>query len=358
MKFAFTLFLCLSVSLLSAQAFRKYSNEFLSIGVDARAFAMGNSVVAHQRDVNSGYWNPAGLTGVEESWQGALMHAEYFQSIAAYDYAAFAMPLRNGSTIGIHALRFGVDDILNTTQLIDEQGNINYDRINKFSAADYALNLSYAGYFLNNKDISVGATAKLIYRNIGKFANSFGFGMDAGIQYQTQDNFFFGAMARDITTSFNVWSVNTNELNRLELDGDVLNEAPEENIEFTPPKLQVGIGKYVEFSDTFSATAELDLLFQFQNNNDLISARGLSMSPTFGFEVAYDKMIFLRGGVNNFQWETTINNERKLNFQPNIGIGFRYKGITIDYALTNIGSTGIALYSNIFSLKLDISQFR
>lgn len=44
-------------------------------------------------------------------------------------------------------------------------------------------------------------------------------------------------------------------------------------------------------------------------------------------------------------------------YNPNLGIGFKFRGIQIDYALTNIGSVGNALYSNIFSLKFDLSYF-
>ena len=69
----------LSISTVFFAQSRKYSNEFLSIGVDARSFAMGNSVVAHQKDVNSTYWNPAGLTNIQNRLQASLMHAEYFQ---------------------------------------------------------------------------------------------------------------------------------------------------------------------------------------------------------------------------------------------------------------------------------------
>ena len=132
----------LSISML-AQTSRKYSNEFLNIGVDAAALGMANAVVASSGDVHSGYWNPAGLLSLEDQQMG-LMHASYFANIANYDYAAFAMPLDQDRAIGISLIRFGVDNILNTTQLIDSQGNINYDNITLFSAADYALTFSFA----------------------------------------------------------------------------------------------------------------------------------------------------------------------------------------------------------------------
>jgi hypothetical protein len=48
------------------QTIRKYSNEFLNIGVDAAALGMSNAVTSQTSDVNSGYWNPAGLTEIKD----------------------------------------------------------------------------------------------------------------------------------------------------------------------------------------------------------------------------------------------------------------------------------------------------
>ena len=45
--------------------FRKYSNEFLNIGAGARGLGMGASVSASVNDGTAGYWNPAGLTNVQ-----------------------------------------------------------------------------------------------------------------------------------------------------------------------------------------------------------------------------------------------------------------------------------------------------
>jgi hypothetical protein len=55
--------------------------------------------------------------------------------------------------------------------------------------------------------------------------------------------------------------------------------------------------------------------------------------------------------VGNFQNIEQLDNTEKVGFQPNIGLGFKYKGIQIDYALTDLGNQSAALYSNIFSLK-------
>jgi hypothetical protein len=114
------LFIC---TIANSQSVRKYSNEFMNIGVDAAAFGMANAVTASSANVNSGYWNPAGLLALEDN-QFSLMHASYFSNIASYDYGAFAMPLDDRSAVAFSIIRFGVDDILNTTQLIYNQGNI------------------------------------------------------------------------------------------------------------------------------------------------------------------------------------------------------------------------------------------
>ena len=193
-----------------AQTIRKYSNEFLNIGVDAAALGMSNAVTAQSSDVNSGYWNPAGILQLEDK-QIALMHANYFANIAQYDYAGFAMPIDDRSAWGISLIRFGVDDILNTTQLIDSQGNIDYNRISLFSTADYGVTFSYARK-LPVEGFNYGVNAKIIRRVIGDFASSWGFGLDAGIQFSNDNGWAFGLMARDITTTFNSWAIDEDKL--------------------------------------------------------------------------------------------------------------------------------------------------
>ena len=188
---------------INSQTTRKYSNEFMNIGVDAAALGMSGAVSATTNDVNSGYWNPAGLVHVDDHAL-ALMHSSYFANIANYNYVGFAMPLDDRSVIGVSMIRFGVDDILDTTQLIDQQGNVNYDRINLFSAADYGFTLSYARK-LQISGLNYGVNAKIIRRLIGDFASSWGFGLDLGIQFESND-WKFGLMARDITTTFNSWT--------------------------------------------------------------------------------------------------------------------------------------------------------
>lgn len=338
-----------------SQTTRSYSNEFMNIGVDAAALAMSGSVTATSNDVNSGYWNPAGLVHLEDNAL-ALMHSSYFANIANYNYIAFGMPLDDRSAVGISVIRFGVDDILDTTKLIDQQGNINYDRINLFSAVDYGITFSYARK-LPIPGLNYGVNAKIIRRIIGDFASSWGFGLDFGIQFE-KNNWQFGLMARDITTTFNSWTFEEDRLQDIQNAISGQNQEEPEATEITLPKLQFGVAKRLIFDYDYSLKAEVDLIVRFEENNDLISTSFASINPALGFEFGYIDLVYLRGGLGNFQNELQFDNSKKLSVQPNLGFGFKYKGIAIDYALTDIGDQSVALYSNVFSLKIDLGLFR
>jgi len=349
----FLLFLLCTTSY--AQTLRKYSNEFMNIGVDAAALGMANAMTASTNDVNSGYWNPAGLVHLEDH-QMSLMHANYFANIAKYDYIAYANTIDDESAWGISLIRFGVDDILNTTELIDSQGNIDYNRISLFSTADYGVTFSYARK-LQVPGFQYGVNAKVIRRVIGKFASSWGFGFDAGLQFEKND-WKFGLMLRDITTTYNVWSIDEAEYKKIADAIPGQNQELPESTEITAPKAQLGLSKKFIVRYDYSILAAANINMQFAKTNDILSTDFVSIDPALGFEFGYTDLVFLRAGVGNFQNIQQIDNTEKVGFQPNIGLGFKYKGIQIDYALTNLGNQSAALYSNIFSVKVDLGLFR
>ena len=353
-KLSIILFLLFSL-IIFGQTAKKYSNEFMNIGVDAAALGMSNTMVANTNDVNSGYWNPAGLIGLNDK-QAALMHASYFANIAQYDYAAFAMPIDNQSAFGISLIRFGVDNILNTTQLIDNQGNIDYNRISLFSTADYGLTFSYARK-APISGLKYGVNAKIIRRIIGDFASSWGFGFDVGMQYE-RNKWKFGILVRDVTTTYNIWTIDEAGYNSIKDAVSGQNQEMPANSEITLPKAQLGLSKKFTFHNESSLLAATNLNVSFEQTNGIISSKGLTIDPAMGFEYGYSDVVFLRTGIGNFQNVTQIDGTKKVGFQPNIGLGFKYKGIQIDYALTDLGNQSAALYSNIFSMKVDLSIFR
>ena len=328
----------------------------MNIGVDASSISMSGAVTSSVDDVNSGYWNPAGLTAIEQG-EISLMHSNYFANIANYNYIAYAKPIDNQSAIGLSMIRFGVDDILDTTQLIDDQGNINYDRINLFSSVDYGFIISYARKMLT-KEISYGINTKIIRRIIGDFASSWGFGLDIGLQLKTSNNWKFGLMARDISTTYNSWSINETRLSDIQNAIEGQNQDVPNSTEVTIPKIQLGISKLHNINYDYRLLTSFDLIMKFEQNNNLISTEFVSINPAVGLELGYTDSVFLRLGIGNFQNELDFDNSTNMTFQPNFGLGFKFNNLEIDYAFTDVGDQSVALYSNIFSLKIDFDIFR
>jgi hypothetical protein len=362
MKFArllLTITLYTAASPLYSQ-FRKYSNEFLNIGAGARALGMGGANVATAQNTTAGYWNPGGLAYVKDNPQVALMHAEYFAGIGKYDYVSAAFPVHdNKRTLGISLLRFAVDDIPNTLFLVEPDGSVNYNNIRTFSSADYAVLLSYSQFLRNDDDlkISIGGNAKIIYRKVGSFATAWGFGFDAGIMVQKK-NLHLGAVLRDATTTFNAWSFSFSDREKeaLYLTN---NDIPVKSTEITQPRLILGGGYNFALGGKFTLLAEgaLDLTFDGKRNT-VISSNPVSVDPHLGLEASLNKVLFVRGGVSNFQRALadgdTLNQKKTWIFQPSVGVGFKVGNVSIDYAFTNLANQSNPLYTHIFSLHLNL----
>jgi hypothetical protein len=349
-----------SISFTAYSQFRKYSNEFLNIGAGARGLAMGGSQVASVTDGTAGYWNPAGLTHIKDYPVLSMMHAEYFAGIGKYDYAGLALPLSDKKrSIGISVLRFAVDDIPNTLFLVEPDGSINYNNIRSFSSADYAFLFSYAQSIKSSEDkkISFGANAKVIHRSVGSFAKAWGFGLDAGLQIHIK-RWKLGIAARDVTTTFNAWSFSFTEKEK-----EVLyltnNDIPVKSTELTAPRLILGAGYDFKLGKNFNLLAEANFDFTFDGKrNTVISADPVSIDPRAGIELRYKNIIFVRGGIYNFQKALkdgdTLNQKKVWIYQPSAGVGFNLKNVGIDYAFTNLANQSNPLYTHIFSLRLNL----
>ena len=347
-KIFFSLFFIAFSFAVSAQA-PKYSNEFLSIGVGGRPMGMSGSVVGTVNDATSAVWNPAGLTSIKGNVQVAAMHAELFAGISKFDYITLATHIDSTRTIGFTIIRFGTDDIPNTLDLIDASGQIDYSKVKSFSIADYAFLFSYAKD-TRIEGLHLGGNAKIIHRKAGDFGQAWGFGFDLGAQYSI-DHWKLGLMCKDVTSTFNAWSFNTDLLETTFIQTG--NEIPKNTTEITLPKLIFGGGYKVDFTNKITGLFEIDADMTFDGKrNVLISTDPVSVDPHFGIEAGYSDFIFLRFGMQNIQNTKNLDGTVSKIVQPNLGLGIKLGRLSIDYALTNIGQE--TLYSNVFSLKLDI----
>lgn len=331
----------------------KYSNEFLSIGVSARALGMGGAQVGAVRDVTAAYWNPAALTGIQHQYEFSLMHAEYFAGIAQYDYLGFSTPIGNQNRVAVSLIRFGVDDIPDTRFLYDANGALNYNNIQFFNAADYALLLSFARDISDK--IKLGANAKVIHRNVGKFAQAWGFGLDVGGIY-IQKRMTLGLMVRDITTTYNAWTHDA-ELVR-DIYSQTNNEVPVNSVEITLPKAIASIAYDWKLGEQFNLLTAMDLETTFDGaRNTVISSSAISIDPRFGLELGFKQLVFVRGGVSNFQYIKDFQGNENLNYMPSAGLGvILNERFQIDYALSDLGDVSESPYSHIFSIKVSLEK--
>jgi hypothetical protein len=349
-------------SLTAFAQFTQYSNEFLNIGAGARGMSMGNAQVASVADGTAGYWNPAALANVRDLPQLSLMHAEYFAGVGKYDFGNLVLPLKdNKRTLGITLLRFAVDDIPNTIFLVQPDGSVNFSNITTFSSADYALILSLAqqSKMVNGNIFNFGGNAKIIYQGAGGFAHAWGLGVDAAVQL-IGNRWKLGIVGKDITTTFNAWSFSLDQATQ-EVFYETENMIPGKSIELTAPQLLVGGSYNFRIDKKLSLLVEADIDATFDGRrNTVVSSNPISLDPRVGLELSFKNIFFVRAGVDNFQQvlddRDTTNSRKIWIYQPSIGAGFKVGDVQIDYAFTNLANQSYPLYTNVFSLRVDLRR--
>jgi len=327
-KFSIGILFCTLPFFVGAQ---KFSNEFLSIGVSAKAQALGNAVTASVDDVTSAYWNPAGLTHISNSTgiQLSAMHAEWFAGVGNYDYLGISIPMKKeGRRLGISMIRFGIDGIPNTLSLFEDDGTINFDNIVEFSAADYAFLGTYAQPVnIKSGSLSIGGNVKVVRRLIGQFA----------------------------TTTFNAWSINFTEDEKVVLL-ETGNELPNiRSNEVTRPGFQFGVAYQIKVK-SISLTPEVDAFISTDGQrNVLVTGDPVSLDLGAGLEFGYKGSVFLRAGVDQFQKEKNFDGTETLLTRPSLGIGLKVASFRVDYAYTDLGDSRNT-FSHVISLLLDLKK--
>ncbi len=347
---------------------RKYVNEYMNIGVGARGLGMSGAQAASVDDVTSGFWNPAGLSKINSDFQIGVMHSEYFGGIAKYDYVGVAFPLKNKKgVLGISGIRYAIDDIPYTINLVQPDGSIDYTKIKSISSADYAGLITYARPItfkkLEERDdikMSVGGNFKIIHRALGTMANAWGVGLDVGFQTSIK-RWQFGISAKDITTTYTVWSYSLTEKEK-EVFAQTGNEIVTKSSESNLPRLVLGAARNFPINQKFNLLIEsnMDITTDGARYGNILNAAPFSIDPNLGFELSMNKKVYFRGGLGKFQRilddADTLNKKNITVFQPTMGLGVRMKTISFDYSFSNIKLAEKPLYSHFISLRLDINK--
>ena len=177
----------LSLLLLSQLSFAQgqAGSLFLTINPGARSNAMGEAQIGVANDVYATYYNPAGLTNLSTK-EFSFMHTSYLPNLVddmSYDFLTFAMPFREGESIGGHFTYLNLGDQVST----DANGN----ELGSFSSYMYALNVSYAKQIDDSS--SWGINGKYFYQELAVInsldASTGSFAVDLGyFKHNAMDN--------------------------------------------------------------------------------------------------------------------------------------------------------------------------
>ncbi|MDF1612559.1 PorV/PorQ family protein [Stygiobacter electus] len=287
--------------------------KFLSIGVGARANAMGGAYSSVANDVSAIYWNPAGIASVNET-QTLFTYTKMFADINI-NYFGFVIPAGDYGTFGASVTALNVGDMDVTTEFLPEGTG------EKFSAGSYAFTLSYAKFITEN--FAVGANVKYIRESIYNSSAS-GIAFDIGTIFTTP---FYGIkFASSISNYGSKMQMSGDDL-LIRHDPDPQRAGNNQTIDAfyktdkfeLPLRLQIGISRDFKILDEHRLTLAIDATHPNDNNqwvnvgseislfNDLISLRGgyktlflkdTQEGLTLGAGIKYDGLGFFKISVD------------------------------------------------------------
>ncbi|MBD3401862.1 hypothetical protein GF420_03125 [candidate division GN15 bacterium] len=279
----------------------KYAGEAFSLGVGARGLAMGGAVVAGPFDGAAAYWNPAGMNYLDGR-NLIAMHAETFGSLLNHDYVSYI----DARPRGEHAIQsFGF------YMYYLGGGGIKITRLNEFdrpevereeSHGDFLFAAALSGRLWDKIDF--GATAKVIYRDIGT-ESGYGLTLDAGALYQVYPFARLGLMVTDITTGF------------IRYSGETFDTGA--NTETIYPAVKPGLmleHTVSDFTGRFAMSG--DIRFEGIRYGAQYWSGDISLDTHYGWEIGYREMVFGRAGFDIGRFTA--------------GGGVDLRNITVDFA--------------------------
>lgn len=266
--------------------------QFLQLGVGARPAAMGEAFAGVAGDVNSVYWNPAGLAGLARR-ELSVTHAQWFGDIT-YSNLACALPVKGG-TVG------AAFNVLNTGD-IQKADNTGLRLSDSYDMSDVMGLVSYARGF---DKLALGANLKFISSRIEE-ESAHSFAADIGALYSG-----FSLRGRRLGLGLAVQNLGTNASYVAEAD---------------PLPVIVRAGAALQLSKNLLVVSDLNYA-----EKELNVHAGAEYARAFGTVV-----VAARAGYKN----DTIKELGALSGLT-AGLGLKWKAYQLDYAwnsFTDLGS--------------------
>jgi hypothetical protein len=166
-----------------------HAAPYLRMGVGARALAMGGAFTAIADDATASYWNPAGLTKIENI-EATFMYSANMSVDRQFNYFGYAQWLGVGG-LGVSWINAGMSDMEH------RDGSGGY--LGTENTGDNAIGLSYG---MEVGSLMVGGTAKVLHQSVMAENSETGFGLDLGGMFNVSDNVTAGMTVRDIGSHY------------------------------------------------------------------------------------------------------------------------------------------------------------
>ena len=169
--------LLISYSQIIAQGVTKKGTTaaaFLGIDVGPRAVAMGSSFVSVANDVTAMYWNPAGISQID-NFNATFSNTKWIADLS-FNFAGLVFPLEGIGNFGLNATFLTMDQMERTTiENPDGTGEM-------FDAGSYAFGLSFARNLTDQ--FAIGFNVKYINERL-YHVSADGFAVDVGAMFDT-----------------------------------------------------------------------------------------------------------------------------------------------------------------------------
>jgi long-subunit fatty acid transport protein len=147
---------------------------FLTVGVGARAQALGNAFTAVANDASAMFWNVGGMAQLDQN-EIMVNHSIWIADIA-YNYGGVVIPVSGLGNFGIGVMNVDYGEFEQTTENSPQGTGV------KFTARSLAVNISYARRLTNK--FMIGFTGKYIEESIFN-SRARGMAVDVGFLYET-----------------------------------------------------------------------------------------------------------------------------------------------------------------------------
>ncbi len=272
--------------------------DFLSINVGSKANGMGGAFTSIANDATAMYWNPAGLSFYKMK-EVYLNHSNWIADIA-FDYFGVTIPLQ-----GSHVLGFNITSVTMGDMEVTRYGN--EDTGETFSAADYAIGVTYA---LNLTDrFSIGFNGKYIQEIIAN-NHAGGVALDVGTLFKTPYGFKLGTSISNFGPKMNMTGddllvpVDVDET--IEGNGESVTGYLSTDYFDLPLLLRVGISDVIQFGRVARFTWAVDA--NSPNDNSVYMNIG-------GEAGLFNNLLVIRAGANSL-----FMNDREKEFSLGLGI--------------------------------------